>query len=82
MVVDQKVSEPSLPLVDDGEEGEAVTTTWIEPLGALHLGVVLSHLLKHPWRELIAHLLNTEPDWPWQKPTPKPMPSESNTSRE
>ena len=33
-------------------------------------------------RELIAHLLNTEPDWPWQKPTPKPLPSESITSRE
>ena len=32
--------------------------------------------------ELIAHLLNTEPDWPWQKPTPKPLPSESITSRE
>ena len=24
-------------------------------------------------RELIAHLLNTEPDWPWQKPTPKQL---------
>ena len=33
-------------------------------------------------RELITHLLNTEPDWPWQKPTPKPLPSESITSRE
>ena len=33
-------------------------------------------------RELIAHLFNTEPDWPWQKPTPKPLPSESITSRE
>ena len=32
--------------------------------------------------ELIAHLLNTEPDWPWQKPTPKPLSSELNTSRE
>ena len=55
--MDQKVSEPSLPLVEDGEEGEAVTTTWIEPLGALHLGVVLSHLLKHPWRDLGLHEL-------------------------
>ena len=33
-------------------------------------------------RELNAHLLNTEPDWPWQKPTPKPLPSESITFRE
>jgi hypothetical protein len=33
-------------------------------------------------RELIAHLLNMEPDWPWQKPTPIPLPSESITSRE
>jgi len=33
-------------------------------------------------RELIAHLLNTEPDWPLQKPTPKTLPSESITSRE
>ena len=33
-------------------------------------------------RELIAQLLNAEPDWPWQKPTPKPLPSESITSRE
>ena len=32
-------------------------------------------------RELVAHLLNTEPDWPWQKPTPKPLPSESITSK-
>ena len=24
-------------------------------------------------RELIAHPLNTEPDWPWQKPTPKQL---------
>ena len=32
-------------------------------------------------RELIAHLLNTEPDWPWQMPTPKPLPSESITSK-
>ena len=34
------------------------------------------------YRELIAHLLNTEPDWPLQKPTQKPPPSESITSRE
>ena len=33
-------------------------------------------------RELIAHLLNTEPDWPGQKPTQKPLPSESITSSE
>ena len=33
-------------------------------------------------RELITHLLNTELDWPWQKPTQKPLPSESITSRE
>ena len=33
-------------------------------------------------RELTAYLLNTEPDWPWQKPTPKPLPSESITFRE
>ena len=33
-------------------------------------------------RELIAHLLNTEPDWPWQKPMPKLLPSELNASRE
>ena len=33
-------------------------------------------------RELITHLMNTEPDWPWQKPTQKPLPSESITSRE
>ena len=33
--MDQWVSEPSLPLVEDGEEGEAVTTTWIEPLCGL-----------------------------------------------
>ena len=33
-------------------------------------------------RELNAHLLNMEPDWPWQKPTPKPLPSESITFRE
>ena len=32
--------------------------------------------------ELIAHLLNTEPDWPWQKPTLKPLPSDSITSSE
>tara|TARA_B100000674_G_scaffold219527_1_gene179848 strand:+ start:2639 stop:2845 length:207 start_codon:yes stop_codon:yes gene_type:complete len=38
--------------------------------------VVLTH------RELITHLLNKEPDWPWQKPTQKPLPSESITSRE
>ena len=37
----------------------------------LFAGIVL---ITH--RELIAHLLNTEPDWPWQKPTPKPLPSE------
>ena len=43
----------------------------------LFAGIVL---ITH--RELIAHLLNTEPDWPWQKPTPKPLPSESITSRE
>ena len=43
----------------------------------LFAGIVL---LTH--RELIAHLLNTEPDWPWQKPTPKPLPSESITSWE
>ena len=35
-----------------------------------------------PHREIIAHLLNTEPDWPWQKPTQKPLPSESNTIKE
>ena len=44
----------------------------------------LRHFVR--WRELIAHLLNTEPDWPWQKPTQKPSqkpsPSESITSRE
>ena len=33
-------------------------------------------------RELNAHLLNTEPEWPWQKPTPKPSPSELITFRE
>ena len=33
-------------------------------------------------RELITHLLNTEPDWPWQQPTLKPLPGESITSRE
>ena len=55
--MDQWVSEPSLPLVEDGEEGEAVTTTWIEPLGALHLGVVLAHLLKDPWCDLGLHEL-------------------------
>ena len=33
-------------------------------------------------RELNDHLLNMEPDWPWQKPTPKPLPSESITFRE
>ena len=33
-------------------------------------------------RELNSHLLNTEPDWPWQKLTPKPLPSESIISRE
>ena len=33
-------------------------------------------------RELITHLLNTEPDWRWQKPTLKPLPGESITSRE
>ena len=43
----------------------------------LFAGIVL---ITH--RELIAHLLNTEPDWPWQKPTQKPLPSESITSRE
>ena len=43
----------------------------------LFAGIVL---ITH--RELIAHLLNTEPDWPWQKPTQKPPPSESITSRE
>ena len=37
-------------------------------------------LLTH--REQIAHLLNTEPEWPWQNPTPKPLPSESITFRE
>ena len=42
----------------------------------LFAGIVL---ITH--RELIARLLNTEPDWPWQKPTPKPLPSESITSR-
>ena len=39
-------------------------------------------VLKMIHRELIAHLFNTEPDWPWRKPTPKPLPSESITSRE
>ena len=43
----------------------------------LFAGIVL---ITH--RELIAHLLITEPDWPWQKPTLKPLPSESITSRE
>ncbi|WP_158305706.1 hypothetical protein [Parasynechococcus marenigrum] len=43
----------------------------------LFAGIVL---ITH--RELIAHLLNTEPDWPWQKPTQKPLLSESITSRE
>ena len=43
----------------------------------LFAGIVL---ITH--RELIAQLLNTEPDWPWQKPTSKPLPSESITSRE
>ena len=43
----------------------------------LFAGIVL---ITH--RELIAHLLNTEPDWPWQKPTQKRLPSESITSRE
>ena len=43
----------------------------------LFAGIVL---LTH--RELITHLLNTEPDWPWQKPTQKRLPSESITSRE
>ena len=33
-------------------------------------------------RGLLTHLLNTEPDWPWQKPTAKPLLSESITSRE
>ena len=43
----------------------------------LFAGIVL---LTH--RELITHLFNTEPDWPWQKPTQKRLPSESITSRE
>ena len=43
----------------------------------LFVGIVL---ITH--RELITHLLNTEPDWLWQKPTQKPLPSESITSRE
>ena len=43
---------------------------------------VLRHHLGVTHRELIAHLLNTEPDWLWQKPTLKPLPSESITSRE
>ena len=43
----------------------------------LFAGIVL---ITH--RELIAHLLNTEPDWPWQKPTPKPLPIASISSRE
>ena len=34
------------------------------------------------YRELIAHLLNTEPDWPLQKTTQKLPPSESITFRE
>lgn len=42
----------------------------------LFAGIVL---ITH--RELITHLLNTEPDWPWQKPTQKPLPSESTTSK-
>ena len=43
----------------------------------LFAGIVL---ITH--RELIAYLLNTEPEWPWQKPTPKPSPSELITFRE
>ena len=64
--MDQWVSEPSLPLVEDGEEGEAVTTTWIEPLGALHLGMVLAHLLKDPWCDLGFHEL-LESGWSWHR---------------
>ena len=33
-------------------------------------------------RELITHLLNTEPDWPWQEPPQQSPPSESTSSRE
>ena len=33
-------------------------------------------------RELIAHLLNTEPDWPWQPQQKQKQPSGSSSSRE
>ena len=34
-----------------------LSSTWIEPLGALHLGMVLAHLLKDPWCDLGLHEL-------------------------
>ena len=43
----------------------------------LFVGIVL---ITHP--ELIAHLLITEPDWPWQEPPQQSPPSESTSSRE
>ena len=33
-------------------------------------------------RELIAHLLNTEPDWPWHEPPPKRQRTGLNSSPE
>ena len=32
--------------------------------------------------ELITHLLNTEPDWPWPMPTQKPPPSGLSSFKE
>ena len=44
---------------------------------SLFAGIVL---ITH--RELIAHLLNTEPDWPWHEPLQQRPRSELNASRE
>ena len=43
----------------------------------LFAGIVL---ITH--RELIAYLLNTEPDWPWHEPPQQRPRSELNASRE
>ena len=32
-------------------------------------------------REMVGHLLNTEADWPWQKPQTKKLPGGSTSSK-
>ena len=74
-VMDQKVSEPS-PDVAFLRRTHRHYPDALPDVLPLFAGIVL---FTH---KTVAHLLNMEPDWPWQKPTPKPLPSESITSRE